>query len=270
MSVNSLLYNLIAIPALSLAVTIIKPFNRKLRERESKWEDILSDFKTKKVSEKKYRIWFHSASMGEFEQAKPIIEKLKKQNPELFIIVSFYSPSGYNNQKNYQFADAVLYMPFDSRSNAKYFINIIKPDLAVFIRYEIWRNHLDILHKNKIPVLLICATKPNIKYLYECFFLRPFTKSNYSFFKIIYTVSDEHTAFFKELKIDSEIKTLSDTRFDRIIENVEKICKMSFFPLHYLIRTNSYWWQEVPGKRTKILSWKRKSKSYRKIWQISD
>ncbi|MFH1051776.1 MAG: glycosyltransferase N-terminal domain-containing protein [bacterium] len=247
MSLISIIYNVIAIPLLSLVITFLKPFNRKLREREGNWEDILVNFKAKDNSGKRFRLWFHSASMGEFEQAKPIIEKLKKNNPEIYIIVSFYSPSGFNNQKNYKFADAVLYMPFDSRANSKYFIRTIKPDAAVFIRYEIWRNHLDILHKKKIPALLVCATKPTKKYLYECFLIRPFTKSNYSYFKKIFTVSLEHTDFFNELKIPAEIKTLSDTRFDRIIENVEinkekKLLPSTLFPNRdFLLVTGSTW-----------------------------
>jgi len=245
----SILYNLIAIPLLSLVVAILKPFNKKLRERESNWEDVLVGFKSKLQGNGKYRIWFHAASMGEFEQAKPIIEKLKKNNREIFIIVSFYSPSGYNNQKNYSFADTVLYMPFDSRANAKYFVKTIKPDIAIFVRYEIWRNHLEILKKKKIPAMLICATKPGWKYLYECFLIRPFTKSNYSYFQKIYTVSEEHSAFFRELDITAEVNTLNDTRFDRIIENVElnqgkKVLDLALFGENDFVLVAGSTWDE--------------------------
>jgi 3-deoxy-D-manno-octulosonic-acid transferase len=202
-------------------MTIVKPFTKKLKEREGMWEDLL-DSLDKIPNNNEKRIWFHAASMGEFEQAKPIIELIKKSNPEIVIIVSFYSPSGYNNQKDYQYADAVLYMPFDTRMNASYFIKRINPDFAVFVRYEIWRNHLELLQKKKIPTYLICATKPNNPILYKNFLLRAFTKSNYNFYDKIYTISKEHSNFFKELNVQSNIQTLSDTRFDRIIENVEK------------------------------------------------
>jgi 3-deoxy-D-manno-octulosonic-acid transferase len=213
-----------------MLLSISKLFNKKIRDREKNWEKVLLNEKSKLLSLKGFRIWFHSASMGEFEQAKPIIEKIKKMHPDIVIIISFFSPSGYNNQKNYEFADSVLYLPFDTLANAKYFIKNIKPDMAVFIRYEIWRNFLRILKKKHIPAFLICATKPNQKFLYKLPFLRQFTKSNYSIFKKIFTVSEEHTQFFQDLKILSEIQTLSDTRFDRIIENVEKAKNKSIYP----------------------------------------
>jgi 3-deoxy-D-manno-octulosonic-acid transferase len=98
--------------------------------------------------------------MGEFEQAKPIIERLKQSNNEIQIVCSFYSPSGYNTQKHYEYADVICYMPFDTYNNAKRFIKAINPKIVIFIRYELWLNHLYILKKLNIPTLLVNATYP--------------------------------------------------------------------------------------------------------------
>jgi 3-deoxy-D-manno-octulosonic-acid transferase len=158
--------------------------------------------------------------MGEFEQAKPVIEEIKKTNLEIQIIVTFYSPSGYINQINYKYADAVLYMPFDSYLNARSFINKISPDFAVFVRYDFWRNHLSILDKMSIPTFLICATKPNSLALTTYPFFKSFLSSTLCLFKGIYTVGEKHTQFFKQIGCSS-VETTTDTRFDRIISNVE-------------------------------------------------
>jgi 3-deoxy-D-manno-octulosonic-acid transferase len=221
LSIISIFYNLIFIPIAKLLSFILYPFNSKLKEREKGWKDTLMDLDLLPFKEDGvFRIWFHAASMGEFEQAKPVIERLKNLDPESQIIVSFYSPSGYNNQHNYKHADSVVYMPFDSYQKAKRFINTMNPDIAVFVRYEIWRNHLRILYKRKIPTYLICATIPNSRFLKNVI-LKPYVKSSYKLFRKIFTVGEAHTTFFQKLKLKTKVFTLTDTRFDRIAEKVE-------------------------------------------------
>lgn len=102
-------------------------------------------------------IWIHASSLGEFEQGRPLIEKIKAQNPELKICLSFFSPSGYEVRKNYELADAVVYLPFDTPANARRFIDILKPSMAVFIKYEFWGNYLQELKTRHIPTYLISA-----------------------------------------------------------------------------------------------------------------
>ena len=104
------------------------------------------------------RIWIHSASLGEFEQSKAIIAGLRKRFPDLNIIVTFFSPSGYENSRKYPLADLVTYIPFDSQSAASRFLDILEPDLAVFVRYDIWPNHVWELSRRNIPALLVNAT----------------------------------------------------------------------------------------------------------------
>ena len=137
----------------------ISLFNKKIRTgisgRKRIFEELILNRLTLDLSKK--TIWFHSSSLGEFEQAKPIIEKLKKET-DVKIIVSFFSPSGYENSKKYPYADIITYLPFDSKWRAKRFIEIISPSMAVFMRYDIWPNHIWTLKKKKIPCLLVDAT----------------------------------------------------------------------------------------------------------------
>ncbi|KAA3623111.1 MAG: 3-deoxy-D-manno-octulosonic acid transferase [Bacteroidetes bacterium] len=102
-------------------------------------------------------IWIHSASLGEFEQGRPVIEQLKKSWPEYKILLTFFSPSGYNIRKDYDLADHVCYLPMDTPGNALRFYKAIRPDLAVFVKYEFWYNHLSVLKKHKVPHILISA-----------------------------------------------------------------------------------------------------------------
>lgn len=99
--------------------------------------------------------WVHCASLGEFEQGRPVIEKLKAQYPHYKVVLTFFSPSGYEVQKVYEHADVVVYLPLDTASNAKKFVKLVNPSVAVFVKYEFWPNYLSALQVNKIPTLLV-------------------------------------------------------------------------------------------------------------------
>ena len=204
----------------------------KLKEREDNVR--FSWISLDKISQNKSRrIWFHAASMGEFEQAKPIIEQLKKEDPDTTIICSFYSPSGYKNQIDYKFADAIVYMPFDTPGNAKEFLRLVNPDFAVFVRYEAWHNHLKELNRRRIPVILISATYPSDSVLNRCFIAKSFHKMNYSLFSSIFTVGHKHSEYFESLGMGNQIITLSDTRFDRILEKVDSAINKPVIPRNF-------------------------------------
>ncbi|HPO62283.1 MAG TPA: glycosyltransferase N-terminal domain-containing protein [Candidatus Kapabacteria bacterium] len=222
MNFYSIVYNALLIPLAQVIIYFLKMFNPKLKEREENCSLSLDSLRKLNLQKRDNVVWFHSASMGEFEQAKPIIEKLKARNKDIKIVCSFFSPSGYKNQKNYEFADAVCYLPFDSIKNVRMFLDLVNPCLVVFVRYEIWRNYLEQIKKRQIKVMLIDATAPQSKSIVNPFFIRGFTRTNYSFFDYIFTVGEKHTEFFKELGVKSNIKTLTDTRFDRIIEKVSQ------------------------------------------------
>lgn len=118
------------------------------------------------------RIWIHCASLGEFEQGRPLIEALRKAQPDSRILLSFFSPSGYELRKNYPAADHIFYLPADMRANARRLVEIVQPDLVIFVKYEFWLNTLSALFERKVPVLLVSALfRPN-----QIFF-RPYGKT---------------------------------------------------------------------------------------------
>jgi 3-deoxy-D-manno-octulosonic-acid transferase len=211
------IYNLVFIPLLYAVLIFISIFNKKIRTgisgRKRIFEDLILNRLT--FNQSKKTIWFHSSSLGEFEQAKPIIEKLKKET-DFQIVVSFFSPSGYENSKKYPYADVITYLPFDSKWRAKRFIEIISPGMAVFMRYDIWPNHIWALKQKKIPCLLVDATmKKNSPRKFPI--LRSFHKFLFEDFKKILAVSDADAEGFKSFKCkDAQIKVVGDTRFDRV------------------------------------------------------
>ncbi len=237
-------YNLLFIPAAKITMAAMKLFNKKLALREKNCPGTLEAVRRLEAGKK--RIWFHAASMGEFEQAKPLIELIKKNHPDIQVIVTFFSPSGYENQKNYKFADSLSYMPFDTATNVKAFLDLARPDAAVFVRYEIWRNYLEEIKSRKIPLYLICATEPSGAIM-KSFLFNGFTRKNYNFFDRIFTVGDNHSAFFGKLGVTAAVETLSDTRYDRIVENInagreKMILSAGIFPEEdFIVVAGSTW-----------------------------
>lgn len=218
MNYFSIIYNILLFPVFYIFARIYKIFNNKFKERET--QSYLHLAEIRKLKKSKKRIWFHAASMGEFEQAKPVIEKVRSSY-DCEIIVTFFSPSGYENQKKYQFADYVFYLPLDTVFNAKNFVEGLDPDLAIFIRYEIWHNYLTMLNIDKIPIFLISATKPSTK-AWNYPFLSSFYKHNLELFTAIYTAGMDHFSHYKSLNLQTAIIPLYDTRYDQILNKVEK------------------------------------------------
>ena len=103
------------------------------------------------------KVWIHAASLGEFEQARPIIERIKSEMPDTVVVVTFFSPSGYKIRKNYPLADFVFYLPADTPKNVTRFLDAVHPDIAIFVKYEFWLNYLNELHRRTIPTYLISA-----------------------------------------------------------------------------------------------------------------
>ena len=212
-----LIYNTIIIPVLYLFFRAGSLFNKKIKEgfqdRKGLFKKLENDISTLDGSKK--IIWFHSASMGEFEQAKPIIEKLKSEH-DVNILVTFFSPSGYRNSLKYKYKDVISYLPFDSTRQVRKFIEIVNPDLMVFMRYDFWPNLVRELHRKKIPSFLVDATmredsKRNLPVS------RSFHKILFPMFERILTVSPEDLKNFKMYNIsDDKMSAVGDTRFDRV------------------------------------------------------
>jgi 3-deoxy-D-manno-octulosonic-acid transferase len=183
--------------------------------------------------ENKELIWFHCASLGEFEQGRPIIELTKQTNSDYFILVSFFSPSGYEIQKNFTSADFVCYLPIDTIKNATKFISIIKPSKAIFIKYEFWFNYLNELKKNNIPTYLASGIFRPSQHFFK-FYGSWFRKQlqNFNFF---FVQNRESEKLLKSIGLKN-LKVSGDTRFDRVVKlpnekfenkSIEYFCKDS-------------------------------------------
>lgn len=151
-----LLYNL-GLLLYSLALRIVAPFNPKARKFIDGRKGIFEKIATALATEKRERVWIHCASLGEFEQGRPLMEMIKAKHPETCIILTFFSPSGYEAQQHYAFADHVFYLPLDSAAHARRFIRIVQPACALFVKYEFWYHYLKALSGQKIPVILFSA-----------------------------------------------------------------------------------------------------------------
>ncbi|MCM1370006.1 MAG: 3-deoxy-D-manno-octulosonic acid transferase [Candidatus Amulumruptor caecigallinarius] len=159
-------------------------------------------------------VWVHAASLGEFEQGRTLIEKLKRERPEFKILLTFFSPSGYEVRKNYEGADCICYLPFDTPSRVRRFIEMVRPEVAVFVKYEIWRNYLHQLYEHSIPTYLMSAVfRP------EQHFFKP--GSWYGLWLKWYTrifVQDERSRTLLAGIGVTEVDVTGDTRFDRVAE----------------------------------------------------
>jgi 3-deoxy-D-manno-octulosonic-acid transferase len=214
-----LFYNLLVVPVLYLGVNIVGLYNPKVKRgikgRRRIFEELIVN--SAAIQKANKLIWFHSSSLGEFEQAKPIIEELKK-NKGINILVTFFSPSGYDNSRKYPFADLVSYLPFDTHANAAKFIQIVKPSLSVLMRYDLWPNHIWAMKNFNIPTFLVDATmKGNSKRKF--LFIRNFHKYLFSDVSKILTVSQSDADEFKDFGCtDNQVKAVGDTRFDRVYQ----------------------------------------------------
>lgn len=213
------IYNTFIIPPFYLLIQVGRIFNAKIRKglqgRKRMFENLILD--SAQLSKTNKLVWFHSSSLGEFEQAKPIIEELKKDK-HLNILVTFFSPSGYENSKKYPHADLVSYLPFDSYQNAKIFRQIVKPDLAVMMRYDFWPNHIWMMKKYGVPVLLVDATMKK-RSARKLPLLKYFHKMLFKDFDRILTISNEDSEGFKSFGCtDKQVHVVGDTRFDRVYQ----------------------------------------------------
>jgi len=170
-------------------------------------------------------IWFHSASLGEYEQGLPVIEKIKEKYPAHKIIVTFFSPSGYEVRKNNTIADATVYLPLDTRRNAKQFLKLAHPEMAFFIKYEFWLNYLEELKKNKTPTYLISGIfRDNQMFFkwYGGFYRKALQTFTYFFVQNEYSKEKIKSIGFNNVIVSG------DTRFDRVDAILERDNSLDF------------------------------------------
>ena len=213
-ALTGFLYSHVFINLMYVAFSIFSLFDSKARRGFKGRTELFRLLKENmsRVPEDK-RVWFHASSLGEFEQAKPIIEILKKSG--YHVIASFFSPSGYDYSRNYPYADIVTYLPIDTPANARRFISLVKPSVAVIMRYDLWMNHLKEARKWGTKIILADATFP-MKVFQRAKFLRNFYRQLYSMPHEILTTTIEHKKMF-DFFLGSEVATVvGDTRFDRV------------------------------------------------------
>lgn len=191
-------------------------FNQKAKLWSEGRKNIFEELTDKFKNEKDRVIWMHCASLGEFEQGRPVLEALKKEFPSRKILLTFFSPSGYEIRKNYKGADWIFYLPLDTKANAQKFIEIVSPSLAIFVKYEYWYNYLNTIHQNKIPAILISAIfrKESIFFKWHGGLHR---KMLY-FFSHIFVQDEESKTLLSSIISTSKITVAGDTRFDRVVE----------------------------------------------------
>lgn len=207
------IYN-IGILFYKVAALIISPFNKKARLWINGQKNCFAELSRKTDSNLSY-IWFHCASLGEFEQGRPVIEAIRKSKPEYRIILTFFSPSGYEVRKDWPLADVICYLPLDTPANARKFIRIVNPAKAVFVKYEFWNNYISEIRKKNIPLFLISGIFRKEQHFFKWYggFFRRLLKR----FTRIY-VQDEGS---RELLISAGIGNVvlsGDTRFDRVLQ----------------------------------------------------
>ncbi|MBL0066354.1 MAG: polysaccharide pyruvyl transferase family protein [Bacteroidetes bacterium] len=191
---------------------------------------------------KSLRYWVHCSSLGEFEQGRPLIEEIKKRNPDIEIILTFFSPSGYEIRKNYPLAQHVLYLPLDSARNATRFIGTIQPDLVFFIKYEYWYHYLALLNKKRIPVYFVSSIFRPSQIFFKWYgrFFRNMLKMVTHFF-----VQDDTSKELLQQAGINECTVTGDTRFDRVagfLSNAKRIPQLeSFSKGHQIFIAGSTW-----------------------------
>jgi len=262
-TVNYLLYNF-AIFFYGIAIWIASFFNAKAKIFIDGRKNIFESISTKINGDTSKKIWFHCSSLGEFEQARPIIEAIKQTHIDYKIIITFFSPSGFEIRKNYPLADYIFYLPLDTSVHAKKLLELFNPSMVFFVKYEFWYHYLHQLYNRKTPIYLLSAT-----FLEDQIFFRwygVFFRNMLHYFEIIFTQNESSKALLKSIQIDNVIVS-KDTRFDRVYDttrNLKPLSKIELFKQDsfILVAGSSYIEEEniinqflnkYPDKKIKII-----------------
>ncbi len=220
-----------------LGVILVAPFNRKARTLLKGHFNTFRQLK-KKVDKNARYVWFHAASLGEFEQGRPLMERFRREYPQYKILLTFFSPSGYEVRKDYQGADIVCYLPFDTPGNVYTFFRLIRPEMALFIKYEFWQNYMFACHHYHIPFYSVSSIFRSNK-----IFFRWYGKGYARSLKHVthFFVQDELSRhLLSKLGYKENVTIVGDTRFDRVIDIarqakhlpvVERFCQDTPFTL---------------------------------------
>ena len=208
-----MIYNIVIYFAL-WGIAIASLFNEKVRKMWRGEREAFKILKQKVDPNAKY-IWFHAASLGEFEQGRPLMERIRKDYPQYKILLTFYSPSGYEVRKNYEGADIICYMPVDTRLNAIRFLRLVRPVMAFFIKYEFWSNFLHILKHRNIPTYSVSSIFREDQVFFKWYgrnyagVLKCFTR--------FFVQNEESKRLLEGIGITA-VDVVGDTRFDRVLQ----------------------------------------------------
>ena len=203
-----------------IGIRLIAPWNRKAQLWLEGRKDLLDRIKASAGDSRRGQtIWMHCSSLGEFEQGRPVLEGLRQRSPDCRVVLTFFSPSGYETRKSYPGADHIFYLPLDSPGNARQFVDLIKPDLVLWVKYDYWYYFLVELKRRNIPTLLISGVfRPDQpffhwygrlhRYMLECF-------------THLFVQTDMSKTLLNRLRLTDQVSVSGDTRFDRVIEIAE-------------------------------------------------
>lgn len=198
---------------MALGVRVAALFKEKLRKmvqgHRATWQMLRA------LSGKDTYVWFHAASLGEFEQGRPLMERLRREHPEKKILLTFFSPSGYEVRKNYDGADLVCYLPFDTPLNARRFVKLARPEAAFFIKYEFWRNYIEVLYKRGIPCYSVSSIFRENQIFFRSYgrgYARCLSRMTHLF------VQNETSRRLLEGIGVTNVDVVGDTRFDRVLD----------------------------------------------------
>ncbi|MBM3163197.1 MAG: 3-deoxy-D-manno-octulosonic acid transferase [Chlorobi bacterium] len=255
-------------PLLFRAASLLGSFNKRFATFSAARRNLFEELEPKMQSAAKssFRLWVHAASVGEFEQARPVIEALKKKHPEITLFISFLSDSGFNARCNFPGAAAVFYLPADTPANAKRLVTLLKPDLLLLMRYDFWPNHLLAAKKSGVRLVLAAAViQKNSQYFSPL--LKSFYRSIFNLFDHIYTVSTKDTRAFRDRFGCRQAETAGDPRFDQVFlrsRNSGKVAHLKpFYENRSVLIAGSVWqidetlllgaWQRLENRLSLIL-----------------
>lgn len=199
---------------MQLGIAIASLFNEKVKKM---WRGEREAIKTlrQKVDPNAQYVWFHAASLGEFEQGRPLMERIRKQHPEYKILLTFFSPSGYEVRKDYEGADIITYMPIDTIRNAQRFLRAVRPVMAFFIKYEFWYNYLHILKHRNVPTYSVSSIFRPGQIFFKWYGVH--YKHVLNCFTKFFVQNEQSRQLLSQIGIDC-VEVTGDTRFDRVLK----------------------------------------------------
>jgi 3-deoxy-D-manno-octulosonic-acid transferase len=209
-----MLYNLLVLLIIGLG-RLAALFNNKARLLVNGRKGLLTKVRQALQGKQEKRIWFHCASLGEFEQGRPLMEALKQSQPNYKIFLTFFSPSGYEVRKNYAGADYVFYLPYDLPGRCRAFVSLVKPVLAVFIKYEFWPNLFDEMAKQKVPVISASSIFRSDQIYFSSYGKRQ--RETLKSVRHFFVQNQESVGLLKKIGI-TNVSISGDTRFDRVYQ----------------------------------------------------